>query len=64
MVLVCPHVEPGCLYPEEVSACVLAQLLDDARRVTGRPVSKAVVTVPAYFDDEQREATVSAGGAG
>eukprot|EP00883_Tetradesmus_obliquus_P007855 jgi/Sobl393_1/18509/SZX73966.1 len=60
-VLVCPHVEPGCLYPEEVSTCVLAQLLADAARHTGRQVSKAVITVPAYFSDEQREATVAAG---
>jgi hypothetical protein len=60
-VLVCPPVEPGCLYPEEVSTCVLAQLLADASRHTGRQVSKAVITVPAYFSDEQREATVAAG---
>jgi molecular chaperone DnaK (HSP70) len=63
-VLVCPHVEPGCLYPEEVSTCVLAQLLADAARHTGRDVSKAVITVPAYFSDEQREATVAAGAPG
>jgi hypothetical protein len=60
-VLVCPLVEPGCLYPEEVSTCVLAQLLADATRHTGRDVSKAVITVPAYFSDEQRDATVAAG---
>ncbi|WIA29514.1 hypothetical protein OEZ86_012015 [Tetradesmus obliquus] len=60
-VLVCSHVEPGCLYPEEVSTCVLAQLLADAARHTGRQVSKAVITVPAYFSDEQRQATVAAG---
>lgn len=62
VVLECPHVEPGCLYPEEVSACVLHQLLQDAAHHTGtESISKAVITVPAYFTDEQREATVTAG---
>ncbi|KAF8073120.1 dnaK [Scenedesmus sp. PABB004] len=61
-VLACPHVPPGCLYPEEVSGCVVAQLLDDARAATGAAaVTKAVITVPAYFDDAQRDATVAAG---
>eukprot|EP00775_Hariotina_reticulata_P011055 gene11055-11210_t len=61
VVLECPHVEPGCLYPEEVSAVVLHQLLEEARTQTGAIVNKAVITVPAYFNDEQREATVAAG---
>lgn len=62
VVLDCPHVEPGCLYPEEVSAVVLDQLLQDAHNHTGASITKAVITVPAYFNDEQREATVAAGG--
>eukprot|EP00878_Enallax_costatus_P032537 GHUV01035765.1.p1 GENE.GHUV01035765.1~~GHUV01035765.1.p1 ORF type:complete len:501 (+),score=142.98 GHUV01035765.1:78-1505(+) len=62
VVLDCPHVEPGCLYPEEVSACVLHQLLQDAAQHTGTDnITKAVITVPAYFTDEQREATITAG---
>lgn len=62
VVLSCANVAPGCLYPEEVSACVLHQLLQDAAEHTGTDkISKAVITVPAYFTDEQREATVTAG---
>lgn len=62
VMLPCPWVGPGALYPEEVSACVVAQLLEDAARETGQgPVTKAVVSVPAYFDDAQREATIAAG---
>jgi molecular chaperone DnaK (HSP70) len=40
---------------------VLGQLLEDAERYTGSAVTKAVVSVPAYFDDTQREATIDAG---
>lgn len=61
-VLACPYVEPGCLYPEEVSACIVQQLLEDAAQHTGVPaITKAVITVPAYFDDKQRDATIAAG---
>jgi molecular chaperone DnaK len=45
----------------EVSALVLAELKADAEAFFGRPVSKAVVTVPAYFNDGQRQATKDAG---
>lgn len=41
---------------------MLAKLLAAAEDFSGRPVSKAVISVPAYFSDEQREATVAAGG--
>jgi hypothetical protein len=62
VVLTCPHVSAGYLYPEEVSACVLSALLEDAAAATGAgTISKAVITVPAYFSDEQREATITAG---
>lgn len=47
--------------PQEVSAAVLSALRARAEAVLGRPVSKAVVTVPAYFDDAQRQATRDAG---
>ncbi len=49
------------LSPEEVSARVLAQLRDQAAAALGEPVTRAVVTVPAYFDDAQRQATRTAG---
>jgi molecular chaperone DnaK (HSP70) len=47
--------------PEEVSAEVLAKLRDQASRALGGPTTRAVVTVPAYFDDAQRQATRTAG---
>jgi molecular chaperone DnaK (HSP70) len=49
------------LSPEEVSAEVLSKLREQASRALGRPVARAVVTVPAYFDDAQRQATRAAG---
>lgn len=47
--------------PQEVGAHVLAHLKAQAERALGVPVHKAVVTVPAYFDDAQRQATRDAG---
>jgi len=47
--------------PEAVSAQVLKKLKEDAERYLGEPVSRAVVTVPAYFNDAQRAATKRAG---
>jgi len=49
------------LTPPEVSAYVLQQLKHNAERFFGAPVTKAVVTVPAYFNDSQRQATKDAG---
>ena len=43
--------------PEELSALVLRQLLEDARRYLGEDVEEAVISVPAYFNDDQRCAT-------
>ncbi|MDE6517094.1 MAG: Hsp70 family protein, partial [Acetatifactor sp.] len=43
--------------PEELSALVLRQLLEDAQRYLGEPVEEAVISVPAYFNDDQRCAT-------
>ncbi len=47
--------------PEEISAMVLKKLADDASKYLGEPVTKAVITVPAYFNDSQRQATRDAG---
>ena len=47
--------------PEEVSAQVLRKLAEDAGKYLGETVSQAVITVPAYFNDSQRQATKDAG---
>uniref|UniRef100_UPI0030D9B304 Hsp70 family protein n=1 Tax=Picosynechococcus sp. (strain ATCC 27264 / PCC 7002 / PR-6) TaxID=32049 RepID=UPI0030D9B304 len=47
--------------PEEISAQVLRKLIEDASKYLGEPVTQAVITVPAYFNDSQRQATKDAG---
>jgi molecular chaperone DnaK len=47
--------------PQEISAFVLKRLKDDAERALGEAVAEAVITVPAYFTDAQRQATKDAG---
>ncbi len=47
--------------PEEVSAMVLQKLVEDASATLGEKITKAVITVPAYFNNSQREATQNAG---
>jgi len=49
------------LKPEEVSAMVLAKLKADAEAKLGEKIEEAIITVPAYFDDSQRQATKNAG---
>ncbi len=47
--------------PQEISAMILQKLVNDASNYLGERVSKAVITVPAYFNDSQRQATKDAG---
>ncbi len=47
--------------PQEISAQILRKLADDASKYLGEKVTKAVITVPAYFNDSQRQATKDAG---
>ncbi len=52
---------PDAYRPQEISAFILKALKSRAEKVLGRPVAKAVITVPAYFTDAQRHATREAG---
>ena len=52
---------PKTFRPEEISAAILTKMKDTAEAFLGHPVSKAVITVPAYFNDSQRQATKDAG---
>src|SRR3972149_2609549 len=47
--------------PQDISALILAKLKRDAEAFLGEPVKQAVITVPAYFNDNQRQATKDAG---
>ena len=47
--------------PQQISAFILQKIKKDAEEFIGEPISKAVITVPAYFDDNQRQATKDAG---
>ena len=47
--------------PQQISAFILQKIKKDAEEFVGEPISKAVITVPAYFNDDQRQATKDAG---
>lgn len=55
------HADNRDILPEEVSAAVLSKMKEDAETFLGEPVTEAIITVPAYFDDNQRQATKDAG---
>ncbi len=55
------EVEGRQFTPQEISAKVLGKIKIDAEKYLGSPVTQAVITVPAYFDDSQRQATKQAG---
>ncbi len=55
------EVEGKQFTPQEISAKILAKIKSDAEHYLGSPVTQAVITVPAYFDDSQRQATKQAG---
>lgn len=55
------EVEGRTFTPQEISAKILQKCKADAEAYLGEPVTKAVITVPAYFDDSQRQATKQAG---
>ena len=56
----CPRLDKD-FAPEEISAMILRKLAEEAAQYLGQPVTGAVITVPAYFNDAQRQATRDAG---
>merc|ERR1719188_2778590 len=61
MIQVTHNAEEKQFHPEEISSMILTKMKETAETYLGEPVTKAVVTVPAYFNDSQRQATKDAG---
>jgi molecular chaperone DnaK len=59
--LACVEIDGKTYTPQEISAKILLKLKIDAEKFLGQPIKEAVITVPAYFDDSQRNATKEAG---
>ncbi|MFA5141422.1 MAG: molecular chaperone DnaK [Candidatus Woesearchaeota archaeon] len=55
------HINGKDYTPQQISAFILQKIKKDAEAFLGEPITKAVITVPAYFDDNQRQATKDAG---
>ena len=54
-------IDGKCYAPQQISALILQKIKADAENYLGEPVTEAVITVPAYFNDAQRQATKDAG---
>jgi molecular chaperone DnaK len=55
------HVDGKDYKPEQISAFILKKIKEDCEKFLGTPITQAVITVPAYFNDSQRNATKAAG---
>jgi molecular chaperone DnaK len=59
--MVCVDIDGKLYTPQEISAMILSKMKQTAEEFIGQPITKAIITVPAYFDDSGRTATLEAG---